>query len=70
LVDPDRQPTTMRMAGAGIELAGAVLVAAYLGSLLDRKMAWGTPWGLLLGGLLGFVVGMANLFRLVLRMNR
>ena len=60
----------MRFAGAGIELAGAVLVLALVGHLVDRYAGFSRPWGLLSGGLIGFTLGMGNLFRLAKKLNR
>lgn len=60
----------MRFAGAGIELAGAVLVLALIGHLIDRYIEPTRPWGLLIGGILGFAIGMANLFRLAKKLNQ
>lgn len=60
----------MRFAGAGIELAGAVLVLALIGHGIDRYLDSSRPWGLLIGGLIGFSIGMGNLFRLASKFNQ
>jgi len=55
----------MRFAGMGVELAGAFLVGALLGHACDRFLLTAErPWGLLIGGLLGFAAGMARLVQL------
>lgn len=67
---PADRPSRMRFAGAGIELAVAVLVLALIGSFVDRYTGTARPWGLLVGGALGFTVGMGKLFRLARKYNR
>ncbi|XZE56821.1 AtpZ/AtpI family protein [Planctomycetaceae bacterium SH139] len=64
------RPSSLRFAGAGIELAGAVLVSAGLGFAADTFFAWEGDWGFLIGGLLGFALGLANLLRLAAAYNR
>jgi F0F1-type ATP synthase assembly protein I len=55
----------MRFAGMGVELAGAFLVGALLGHAVDRFLLTAErPWGMLVGGLLGFTAGMARLIQL------
>jgi ATP synthase protein I len=61
---PSETPMTSgRGASVGMELAVAVLAFAALGYGLDRWLLT-KPWFMLLGLLLGFVVGMWNLYRL------
>lgn len=61
-VDPrDRQPW-MRLAGSGVELAAAVGGFSLLGYWIDRHYG-SSPWGLLVGALLGLVGGFYNLVR-------
>ena len=64
------RPSPLRFAGAGIELAGIVLVSAGLGFAADNFFAWEGDWGFLIGGLSGFAVGLANLLRLAAAYNR
>lgn len=66
-----RRPTVMRFAGAGIELAGACLAGGLLGYVVDRFVLQGDEqWGFLVGGLLGFAIGMTNLIRLAMKFNQ
>ena len=60
----------MRLAGAGIELAGSFLVLAGLGYLVDGYFGWSGPWGFITGGILGFVIGLTRLMRLAIQYNR
>lgn len=53
----------------GSEFAGGVLAGAGLGYLADRFFNW-TPWGLLIGVLLGFAAGTLNVVRAASNMNR
>lgn len=64
------RPSPLRFAGAGIELAGAVLVSAGLGFAADTFFAWEGNLGFLIGSLLGFAMGLANLLRLAAAYNR
>jgi F0F1-type ATP synthase assembly protein I len=70
MVGDAEEPGGWQFAGAGLELAGAVLVCMGCGYLLDRGMDWQRPWGLVGGALIGFAVGMARLVRLANRFNR
>lgn len=68
--EPADRPNRMRFAGVGLELAGAVLVLALIGSVVDRYTGTSRPWGLLVGGMIGFIFGMGKLFRLARKYNR
>jgi len=58
-----------RLASAGIELAGGVLLFAGGGYLLDNW--WGTtPWMLVVGAMLGLAGGMYRLIKAVQEANR
>ena len=61
-----RPPTWVAMSGLGFEFVGAILLPGALGWWIDRK-AGTTPWIMLAGGLLGFVVGLRLLMRSVNR---
>jgi ATP synthase protein I len=56
-------PNSWRLAGAGMEFAGAILLMAGLGYLVDR---WANtdPWALLVGVVVGFAGGLYNLVKL------
>lgn len=69
LKDPqDRQPW-MRLAGSGMELAAAVGGFALLGYWIDRHND-SSPWGLLIGALLGLIGGFYNLIKASLSASR
>lgn len=53
---------TMRLAGLGVELAGAVIGACLLGYWIDRQFDT-SPWGLIICSLIGVVGGLYNLIR-------
>jgi len=53
----------------GTEFAGGVLVGAGLGYLADQGFGW-TPWGLLVGVLLGFAAGTLNVVRAAQSMSQ
>lgn len=46
----------------GSEFAGGVIAGAGVGFLADQVFGW-TPWGLLVGVLLGFAAGTLNVVR-------
>lgn len=58
----DRQRPWVGLAGAGFEIAAAVGGFAALGWWIDRQRG-SSPWGLLIGALLGLVGGLYNLIR-------
>ncbi len=58
-----------RMAGVGIQTGSEALAGALLGYGVDYYFQTG-GWGLLIGGVLGIVVGMASLIRGSLKVNR
>lgn len=66
----DSGPGPMRFAGAGLELAGSFLIFAAIGYWVDQYGRWERPWGMLVGGLLGFLAGMVRLIRLANQSNR
>ncbi len=54
-----------RLVGLGVELAGIILAGMALGYLLDvTVLNQPQPWGLIVGCLLGFAAGMANIVRI------
>lgn len=52
----------------GSEFAGGVLAGAGLGFVADYAFGW-SPWGLLIGVLLGFAAGTLNVVRAAQSMN-
>ncbi len=63
-------PSPWRYFGMGLEYAGAILVLALLGWWLFDKGREGTPWGLVVGALLGFAGATYNLIKIALKANR
>jgi ATP synthase protein I len=62
--DPNAENTTRgRAMGKGFRLASELLAAMIVGPLLGLgidRLAGSSPWGLLLGILLGFIAGVRN----------
>ena len=60
--DSDRNTSgKLRLAGMGMELAGAVIGGCAIGWYIDRQ--FGTRYGLMTGALIGIVGGMYNLIK-------
>ena len=59
-------PTWVAMSGLGFEFVAAVLLPGALGWWIDRK-AGTSPWVMIVGGVLGFVIGLRILMRAVNR---
>ena len=57
-----RFPGWIRYSGVGFELAGAVAGLALLGYWIDGRYGT-TPWGILVGVVIGIVGGLYNLVR-------
>jgi F0F1-type ATP synthase assembly protein I len=58
-----------RFASIGLEVAAGVGLGIAVGLWLDRRYQW-SPWGTLIGALLGLVTGIYMLIRDTLRMNK
>ena len=58
-------PSTFRLAGMGLELAGAVIGGCVIGWYVDYKFE--TRYGLMTGALIGIVGGMYNLIKQALK---
>ena len=59
----------LKWAGLGFEFAAVVALFTYFGYLADQR--WGhEPWGVLIGGAIGFTGGLYHLVREGLAMNR
>jgi len=58
-----------RFASLGLEVAAGVGLGVAIGVWLDRRYQW-SPWGTLIGGLVGLVTGLYMLIRDTLRMNK
>lgn len=59
-----------RYGTVGLDLIVPVLLLGWLGHWLDQRYWGGHDWGMLGGGLFGLVVGVRNLIRAALRMQR
>lgn len=70
--DPGNRPSeaasAFRLAGAGLELAGATLLLGGLGYLADLWRGHVTPYAAIVGLLVGFAVGLFRLIRLAEQM--
>ena len=56
-------PSPLSLAGAGLELAGIVLVLTAGGWWLDGALGTGGPWIMISGVAIGTIGGMYNLWR-------
>jgi len=56
-------------AALGSELAGSVLVPVLLGLWADSRYGW-SPWGVVMGAVLGMIAGGVILGQLILRPNQ
>ncbi len=59
-----------RYGTVGLDLVVSILLLGALGHWLDQRFWGGHDWGMLGGGLLGLAVGVRNLVRAGLRMQR
>ena len=57
-----RFPGWVSYSGVGLELAGAVAGLAFIGYWIDGRYGT-TPWGILVGVVIGIVGGLFNLVR-------
>jgi F0F1-type ATP synthase assembly protein I len=62
-------PTGLAMAGAGVQLAAALVGGLYLGQWVDRRFGV-APVGLYVGVALGAIGGMTALYRQLMRATR
>ncbi len=58
-----------RYLAIGLEMAIGVGLGVYVGSWLDKKYNW-SPWGVLIGTVLGFAGGMYLLIKEGIRANK
>ena len=58
----DRFPGWVRYSGLGLELAGATAGLALLGYWIDGKFGT-SPWGILIGVVIGILGGLYNLVK-------
>jgi F0F1-type ATP synthase assembly protein I len=59
----------VKLAGLGMEFAAAILLFAGLGYLVDWYLGNIVPWGVVVGALTGFGIGIYGLFRLVSKLK-
>ncbi len=59
-----------RYGGVGIEFILAILLLGAIGHWLDGRYLGGHDYGMIAGGVLGLAVGVRNLVRLTMRMQR
>ncbi|HVT89004.1 MAG TPA: AtpZ/AtpI family protein [Tepidisphaeraceae bacterium] len=55
--------------GIGLEIAVGVGIGAVVGWWLDKRLAW-TPWGLIVGTMIGLAGGMYLAIKEAMRANR
>lgn len=65
--DDAGRPAALRMAGAGLELAGSTLVMAGLGYAIDAARGHATPYAAIAGTLVGFSLGMYRLIAMAMK---
>ena len=58
-----------RFLGLGMEVAVGVALGVLAGWWLDRRFGW-SPWGLIIGAMVGLAAGMYLLLKEALRGNR
>ncbi|WP_428939405.1 AtpZ/AtpI family protein [Fontivita pretiosa] len=58
-----------RYVGIGLEIAVGVALGYVVGAFLDSRFGW-TPWGVVVGTMLGLAGGLYLLIKEALRMNR
>jgi F0F1-type ATP synthase assembly protein I len=55
--------------GYGFQICAGVVLGVLVGNWLDKRFHW-TPWGVLVGSVLGLSSGMYLLIRDAMRMNK
>lgn len=58
-----------RYVGIGLEIAVGVALGYAVGAFVDSRFGW-TPWGVVVGTMLGLAGGLYLLIKEALRMNR
>ena len=65
----DKEPNWGHFLGLGLQVAIGVGLGLWIGGWLDRRFNW-TPWGTLIGVLLGGGAGMYLLIKEAMKANR
>lgn len=65
---PDDRSQWGRYAGLGMEMMMGVLLGVLVGWWLDKKLDW-TPWGTIVGSMLGLAGGMYLLIKQAIGMK-
>ncbi len=66
---PDDDANWGRYLGLGLEVAVGTALGAVVGIWLDRRFDW-SPWGVMVGSLVGLTAGMYLLLKEALRANK
>ena len=62
----EKQRPLMELLFVGSTLVGSIVLGYFLGTQIDRSLDT-SPWGILIGVLLGAVIGFAGLIRTIQR---
>ena len=66
----DENPNWGHYLGYGLQMAVGVILGVVVGMWIDRKLANATPWGTIIGAMLGMAAGMYMLIKDAIRMNK
>ncbi len=69
LMSNNDEPSAGRFVGIGLQIAVGVGLGILVGRWLDNRYGW-TPWGLLIGVMLGLAAGMYLLIKDAIRINK
>ena len=71
--DPEKESNTARNVGMGVmvptTLAACVIVGCFLGNLIDGWLN-SSPWGVVIGLIVGSLAGVREMMKLLKKMNR
>jgi ATP synthase protein I len=65
----DQDTNWGRYAGVGLQMLVGVGLGYAIGNWLDKKYGW-TPWGVMVGTMLGLAAGMYLLIKDAIRINK
>ncbi|HYE18833.1 MAG TPA: AtpZ/AtpI family protein [Tepidisphaeraceae bacterium] len=66
---PDSDTNWGKYLGMGLEVAVGVILGYLVGNWLDQRNGW-SPWGVIVGTMLGIAAGMYMLIKEAIRMNK